>query len=150
MGAALTYARRYALFALVGIAGEDDLDAPDLVTPTNVTSDPEKAREETVRPADGSRRAPQGAPLPRNGAKNDGMKPLLDLAASAELRDRLLAELNALASADGATHWAHQSLRAKNNLTASDAERVEKAFQAKLTAFGAGAEEELSATPRLA
>jgi hypothetical protein len=33
MGAALTYARRYALFALVGIAGEDDLDAPDLVSP---------------------------------------------------------------------------------------------------------------------
>src|SRR6202035_3565878 len=30
MGAALAYARRYALFALVGIAGEDDLDAPDL------------------------------------------------------------------------------------------------------------------------
>ena len=31
MGAALTYARRYALFTLVGIAGEDDLDAPDLL-----------------------------------------------------------------------------------------------------------------------
>src|SRR5437867_10164704 len=30
MGAALTYARRYALFTLVGIAGEDDLDSPDL------------------------------------------------------------------------------------------------------------------------
>src|SRR5258705_6090417 len=30
MGAALTYARRYALFTLVGIAGGDDLDAPDL------------------------------------------------------------------------------------------------------------------------
>src|ERR671913_235672 len=30
MGSALTYARRYALFTLVGIAGEDDLDAPDL------------------------------------------------------------------------------------------------------------------------
>jgi hypothetical protein len=30
MGAELTYARRYALFTLVGIAGEDDLDAPDL------------------------------------------------------------------------------------------------------------------------
>src|SRR6476660_3722389 len=29
MGAALTYARRYSLFTLVGIAGEDDLDAPD-------------------------------------------------------------------------------------------------------------------------
>jgi hypothetical protein len=30
MGAALTYARRYALFALLGIAGEEDLDAPDI------------------------------------------------------------------------------------------------------------------------
>src|SRR5438128_2560165 len=37
MGAALTYARRYALFTLVGIAGEDDLDAPDLCTPPPVT-----------------------------------------------------------------------------------------------------------------
>ena len=34
MGAALTYARRYALFTLVGIAGEDDLDAPDLCLAT--------------------------------------------------------------------------------------------------------------------
>src|SRR5262252_7408545 len=33
MGAALTYARRYALFTLVGIAGENDLDAPDLLSP---------------------------------------------------------------------------------------------------------------------
>src|SRR5262250_2027625 len=41
MGAALTYARRYALFTLVGIAGEDDLDAPDLNTPTNRTPGPE-------------------------------------------------------------------------------------------------------------
>src|SRR5262249_61894138 len=32
MGAALTYARRYALFTLVGIAGENDIDAPDLLT----------------------------------------------------------------------------------------------------------------------
>src|SRR5436189_188600 len=34
MGAALTYARRYSLFTLVGIAGEDDLDAPDLAVQT--------------------------------------------------------------------------------------------------------------------
>jgi hypothetical protein len=33
MGAAVTYARRYALFALVGIAGED-LDAPDPIQET--------------------------------------------------------------------------------------------------------------------
>ena len=40
MGAALTYARRYALFALVGIAGEDDLDAPDLLPPEQPASKP--------------------------------------------------------------------------------------------------------------
>src|SRR3954463_3775457 len=39
MGAALTYARRYALFTLVGIAGEDDLDAPDLAAPPHGTQD---------------------------------------------------------------------------------------------------------------
>ena len=38
MGAALTYARRYALFTLVGIAGEDDLDAPDLAAPSTKKS----------------------------------------------------------------------------------------------------------------
>jgi hypothetical protein len=38
MGAALTYARRYALFTLVGIAGEDDIDAPDLKAPMSPAS----------------------------------------------------------------------------------------------------------------
>ena len=42
MGAALTYARRYALFALVGIAGEDDLDAPDLNAPEPAEAAAEK------------------------------------------------------------------------------------------------------------
>jgi hypothetical protein len=40
MGAALTYARRYSLFTLVGIAGEDDLDAPDLTDPAPETGKP--------------------------------------------------------------------------------------------------------------
>jgi len=44
MGAALTYARRYALFTLVGIAGEDDLDAPDLSAPIKGTSGSEEPR----------------------------------------------------------------------------------------------------------
>src|SRR6202166_3355197 len=39
MGAALTYARRYALFALVGIAGEDDIDAPETLIEPSPTSD---------------------------------------------------------------------------------------------------------------
>jgi len=44
MGAALTYARRYALFTLVGIAGEDDLDAPDLLSPAAIK------RKQIIRP----------------------------------------------------------------------------------------------------
>ena len=40
MGAALTYARRYALFTLVGIAGEDDLDAPDIAAPISQRPEP--------------------------------------------------------------------------------------------------------------
>ena len=46
MGAALTYARRYALFTLVGIAGEDDIDAPDLcagLTSLSSSTGPEHA-----------------------------------------------------------------------------------------------------------
>ena len=46
LGAALTYARRYALFTLVGIAGEDDLDAPDLV----VADGPPVAQNGPFRP----------------------------------------------------------------------------------------------------
>jgi hypothetical protein len=44
MGAALTYARRYALFTLIGIAGEDDLDAPDLCFPGSSSTAPPPAR----------------------------------------------------------------------------------------------------------
>jgi hypothetical protein len=44
MGAALTYARRYALFTLIGIAGEDDLDAPDLINPRQSSSTADRAR----------------------------------------------------------------------------------------------------------
>jgi hypothetical protein len=60
MGAALTYARRYALFTLVGIAGEDDLDAPDLVS---VPQQPEVSRStprmDSLNPAMAASRPPQ-------------------------------------------------------------------------------------------
>src|SRR6202453_2071532 len=44
MGASLTYARRYALFTLVGIAGEDDLDAPDVTAPVSQRPGSEKPK----------------------------------------------------------------------------------------------------------
>ena len=52
MGAALTYARRYALFTLVGIAGEDDLDAPDLGAGAKIVADPPSGNENGVTPGD--------------------------------------------------------------------------------------------------
>src|SRR5450432_678961 len=58
LGAAMTYARRYALFTMVGIAGEDDLDAPDLTSdqPTG-----HKAAKEIVAPDSGLVPTPNGA-----------------------------------------------------------------------------------------
>jgi hypothetical protein len=49
MGAALTYARRYGPFTLVGIAGEDDQDAPDLGAGAKV-ADPPSRRGNGVAP----------------------------------------------------------------------------------------------------
>jgi hypothetical protein len=108
MGAALTYARRYALFTLVGIAGEDDLDAPDL----------DQAQVEKF-PAVSAR-------------------PVLTPEQSAILRDQLVAELVAISTADDAATWAHRNLPAKNNLTAGDAQIVEARFQARLATIGDG------------
>ena len=62
MGAALTYARRYALFTLVGIAGEDDLDAPDLTTPRQQPAATESAEKATA--TGGSMAAIHALPYP--------------------------------------------------------------------------------------
>jgi hypothetical protein len=132
MGAALTYARRYALFTLVGIAGEDDLDAPDLIAPTNQTSGSGKPKEGAGRTTNGSRPHSGGAARRDIHAKTISTQQIPGPAASAESRDRLLAELSALTSANEAADWAYRSLRAKNDLKAPDAEQVEAAFQAKL------------------
>src|SRR2546422_2772376 len=56
MVAALTYARGYALFTLVGIAGEDDLDAPDLGN--GPRSSTPSADERSLKPMDGQSRMP--------------------------------------------------------------------------------------------
>src|ERR1700693_5363611 len=78
MGAALTYARRYALFALVGIAGADDLDAPDTLiepSPAKLPETPPAPSRSQRKPAEGTLHRP----------------PVLDHEASKQLRDELLA-----------------------------------------------------------
>ena len=137
MGAALTYARRYALFTLVGIAGEDDIDAPDLKAAT--------ARDiGIVTPPANTNGRLNGSQGPsdhnRKRAASRSKKPILGHEASALLREQLLAELKEIASAEDATIWAHRILGAKNSLTAADAQKIEDAFQAKLATLGSAAD----------
>ena len=133
MGAALTYARRYALFTLVGIAGEDDLDAPNLAAPTQSTSGQQKPRGHGKLNG-GHEHPSQRANMGRSGKdrSSSAAPPMLGAEASAELRDRLLGELNELVSTDDAAIWAQRCLPEKNRLTAADAARVEEAFRARV------------------
>ncbi|MGA8613433.1 MAG: ERF family protein [Xanthobacteraceae bacterium] len=134
MGAALTYARRYALFTLVGIAGEDDLDAPDLQAPTSQAAEPPK-------PTGHENGRLNGGARPIRDRNRSASKPILGSVQSAELRERLLAELSRLASGEDAAMWAHRSLSEKNRLTAADAQAVEQAFQAWMAAFPTNVDE---------
>jgi hypothetical protein len=128
MGAALTYARRYALFALVGIAGEDDLDAPDLNT-----TEPAKAEKPRLNQQTGSNGGQKtiraDSRSRRNTHSGNGR---LQGQLSAVLRDQLVGELTAISSADTAAIWARRILPAKNSLNIADARQLENAFQARL------------------
>jgi hypothetical protein len=147
MGAALTYARRHALFALVGIAGEDDLDAPDLNVPNSgpVNAETSASSADTVpaRPHSGNGRGQSGWKRPQSVASN---RPILAGDESARLRQGMLAEIDSIASTDAATAWANTMLRAKNTLTADDARAIESAFETKIAGLPAdlGADELLS------
>ena len=137
MGAALTYARRYALFTLVGIAGEDDLDAPDL--------NDEIASESTANGAllNAIEIAPfqsDAAPVEsarsshRRSAKARPAK--LSPEGSIALRDQLVSELEQFKQSGPLTAWAHRALPLKNQLSTADAKTVEDAFDSKLTQLG--------------
>ena len=133
MGAALTYARRYALFTLVGIAGEDDLDAPNLnapAAPVPVEKSASKKLDRLNGGEENSTREVSG----RRGAKavSVSSKPSLDPEQSAALRDQLATALTQIESTDEAANWAHRVLGTKNTLTTADAACIEEAFRAKL------------------
>jgi hypothetical protein len=134
MGAALTYARRYALSTLVGIAGEDDLDAPDLPAPPPATpADWQKPPGGSIGRLNGRGDTPgQPTSLQRDAKNPSPPNAVLAPEASAHLRDRLIAEIAALATGDDAALWAQRNLGEKGKLLVSDAESVERAFTAKL------------------
>src|SRR6266849_5001887 len=78
MGAALTYARRYALFTLVGIAGEDDLDAPDLCHGPRSPSPSRSTVERSFEPRDGQSRVPPRTPGNAHGGMKRELRIVLD------------------------------------------------------------------------
>jgi hypothetical protein len=136
MGAALTYARRYALFTLVGIAGEDDLDAPDL----NCEPVPE------VGARGGSGASDRASPglSDRVAGRRSSLghdRTILAQEASAETRDRLIREIVKLPSEEAAGEWARKVLPTKNTLTSRDARLIETAFAFRLSAFREGSAE---------
>jgi hypothetical protein len=135
MGAALTYARRYALFTVVGIAGEDDLDAPDLAPGSAPLAAPPEPPTASPAACPGSNgKAPDGV------ARGSGSRPARPAQpspeASARERDQLLAELPALTDIRLLTSWAHKALPRKNALGNADAQTVESAFAARLRELG--------------
>ncbi|MFY9624774.1 MAG: ERF family protein, partial [Rhodoplanes sp.] len=150
MGAALTYARRYALFTLVGIAGEDDLDAPDLCD--DPRSPTPSADERSLKPRDGQPRVQPRKP--GNGQRRHDRRSerpsTLEPEQSAALREKLLTALGNITSADGAATWAQEVLAAKNRLVGTDAKLVEDAFEHRLSevAPSATAEAVDDAAPR--
>jgi hypothetical protein len=138
MGAALTYARRYSLFTLVGIAGEDDLDAPDLpvihLNGRTANFDHEEKMNGNAEAAAVPNVGPKENSSPRNIIRGVAPNPLAP-DQSAALRDRLLGEVSRLQSADHAASWARDGITAKNSLAAADAKLVEEAFELRLSEF---------------
>jgi hypothetical protein len=130
MGAALTYARRYALFTLVGIAGEDDLDAPDPVVGGTSESKPGPDIPASSPVADRPAFTPWSTI--RKGKVIRPTRIVLATDQSEVLRDRLVAELGDLKSTDEAADWVHKNLPAKNTLTSADAETLEASFRERL------------------
>jgi hypothetical protein len=129
MGAALTYARRYALFTLVGIAGEDDLDAPDLIGPgTRI----EKPSIESKSVGNGGQPTSSNRRARANKFSSPSPDSELSVTLSASLRAELLREIECLGAAENAALWAQRRLPAKNQLSAADAKQVEETFAAKL------------------
>jgi ERF superfamily len=146
MGAALTYARRYALFTLVGIAGEDDLDAPDLAGQPG-----ERIATAGNGPDRGNLNGGGAARTLGAFAKNrkpwTPPKQALAPEPSAALRDQLVGELSGLSSAEEATVWAQRALGAKNTLRDVDAAVVEVAFASRMAELGEGGQASLPSPP---
>jgi hypothetical protein len=162
MGAALTYARRYALFTLVGIAGEDDLDAPDLNAKVEVAPIVEpSASEGSIQPHSAKVAAEPGSnATPTQGRASTTMsgtsksaasaRYLLHAELSAAVREQLIAEIARLQTEEEGADWVHRNMLVKNTLLPADANLVEADFRntlAVIESTSATLEQQLQEVP---
>jgi len=105
MGSALTYSRRYSLFSLVGIAGEEDDDANAAVTPTTA---------------------------PNRKPKEPAM---MDVKTSQEMRDDFIEEIVACKSEGALLEWAQKSSDARKKMLQADRVVLNETYTAQMTSI---------------
>jgi hypothetical protein len=134
MGAALTYARRYALFSMVGIAGEDDLDAPDIAD-----DQPQRDKPTEVGVAASTGLELASARSSQLRTRNPMIPPIrekLSVEDSATATAQLIREIQTLPE-DDLQPRAIAILKVKNRLSTDDAKQVEEAFVVRMALQGA-------------
>ena len=100
LGSCLTYSRRYSLFSLVGIAGEEDDDANAATSPT---------------------------PAPKRATKTETVE-LLSVDESSRERDVMLKNLTLCTSLDEMLAWAKNTAQLRNELHTADREALKAAY----------------------
>ena len=153
MGAALTYARRYGLFTLAGLAGEDDLDAPPRVTAANTDGAAERGPVGTSADDFSPEERELARRLNRSGWVGDSTIP----APSRARRSRSGAgvrraprpsplpkaapdELAGISDPDALLRWALDALPRRNQLDEDARAALDAAFLERATAIGADPE----------
>jgi hypothetical protein len=170
MGAALTYARRYCLFTMVGLAGEDDLDAPELGSqkelsdgreaPINIPAEA-AAKEQTsssgtgvdhVAQVGGPSRPEVGALEPEGQASDEQVvaaalrsgqrehKSGRKPRRSGSSRSDPVGDLARIEDSEGLLQWALEILPARNKLDDARREALDAAFLARAETIGADPE----------
>lgn len=128
MGAALTYARRYALFTLVGIAGEDDLDAPPDLKPSSEAHG--NAIDFTSNPAGSSDKDEKSSLQPGNGLVPDVVG--VSEGATVSAFETLQSNIATAVSVESLLTKAAGILKAKNQLPTNEAQSIEALFTQRM------------------
>ena len=159
MGALLTYARRYCLFTMVGLAGEDDLDAPDLLTANarevagngpdpetplggNTDINPERSSFTSTAEdgaANGAETSVAQDVEPRRRRRRVAQRTRPSPSSFARSGDPG-SDLANIADADALFRWALEILPARNKLDDAQRAAFDAAFLARADAIGADPE----------